>query len=271
MRLRAVARALAVGYRPHQVVAASLPELDRLLSLKTPSPVPRPRGLASQRPRVAAAERVLIDAWIDAALLYDEAALAHGFFEEWNRRGPLAFLTQCAAPFVEEVGRGWEIGELSVSQEHFASERLADFLAEKWRRMNEREEGASMVLTTLPGEAHHLGLQMAAVVAALAEKKVIYLGPDTPCEEIIAAVLKSRADQLGISVSVSYDPKQAGNYLRRIRERLDDSVEVWVGGSGAPEAQAGIIRVGDLVELYEGLTRPRGSSLRPSANDRRDS
>ena len=43
---------------------------------------------------------------------------------------------------------------------------------------DDRAHGPAVVLATLPGEAHAIGLQMAALVIAMSGCRVCYVGPD---------------------------------------------------------------------------------------------
>jgi len=241
-RLRAVARALEAGYRAGRVVGENLEKLETLLHSETP-----PADLQREPSDPGSLD---LSAWFQAAFHYDEAALSHLFYREWDHRGPLAFIKECGVPFMVGIGDRWEAGTLSVAQEHFASERLSDFLAAQWRRLNERNTRGPFVLTSLPGEAHRVGLQMAAVVTALADKRVIYLGPDTPIGDIVSTVERSRADTVVISISSSMGPRQPGRKLTSLRDKLPKKTRLVTGGAGAPEAGPGITRFTNFDAYY---------------------
>lgn len=246
-RLRAIAEALECGYRAGKVVSASLEELGHLLAQpRTGSPTP------AEPPEIFP-RTILLGQWIQAVHHFDDGALTQGFHDEWGRLGPLRFVQGCAAPFLHAVGKGWETGELTVAQEHFASERLGDFLGGQWRRLNERKSGPSAVLTTLPGESHRLGVQMCAAVTALSDFKVIYLGPDTPLEDIARAVSKVRARLLALSVSTSTDPVLAQREIMWIRKRLPLEVELVLGGGGAPANLPDTRRIEDFIDYLDWL------------------
>ncbi len=244
-RLRAIALALASGYRAGKVVTASLEELERLLAKTNPES-------QSESPEAGADAR-LIGEWLDAVSRFDDARLSEGFHSEWGRLGPLNFIRDRAQPFLRDVGLGWEQGALSVGHEHFASERLGDFLGEQWRRLNERKAGPRAVLTTLPGEPHQLGLQMCAVVTTLSAFKVVSLGPDTPIEDIARTVATVDARLLALSVSASTDALAASKGIEKIRKLLAPEVDIALGGRGAPEHLEGTRRIDDFSEYLDWL------------------
>jgi MerR family transcriptional regulator, light-induced transcriptional regulator len=88
-------------------------------------------------------------------------------------------------PLIERVGKGWQSAEISIPKEHFATECIYSFLTNKWRQINSRKEGWNILMATLPGETHNLGLAMFTVVASLSGAKIIYLGLNTSLEDII--------------------------------------------------------------------------------------
>ncbi len=255
-RLRAVASALEKGFRTRKVVNNSLEELESLL--KQTAPVQT--GADASHTDSTTRDTPLILEWITASRHYDESYLTAQFDHEWGLRGPLPFLGELAVPFLREVGQLWEDGELTVSQEHFASEALSDFLGTQWRKLNERNNGASFVLTTLPMEQHRVGIQMCAVVTALAGRRVIYLGKDTPVSDTISAVLRSTAQSLAISISISYPAKEAQKWIQELRQALPEKSGLILGGAGVsnlnPEQiPAGVSTFQSIEDYYLWLNR----------------
>ena len=255
-RLRAVAKALDKGFRTRRVVNSSLEELEALFQ----QPAPGENTHEVNEPVAATNSAPLILEWISAARHFDEVYLTEQFYHEWGLRGPITFLNELATPFLVQVGQQWADGELTISQEHFASERLSDFLGAQWRKINERNGGRQMVLTTLPEEQHRVGLQMGALVTALSGRKVIYLGPNTPVDDTLSAVAKSGAQALGISVSVTYPVKDGRKMIQLFRRKLPEKIVLVVGGAGANalfpnKVPDGIHLFTDMQDYYLWLNR----------------
>lgn len=234
-RLRLVARALAVGHRAAQVVHASSEELEELLGVRPPEPEP------------ATGEG--IDLWMGAVRNLEGETLQRGFRQSLASMGLVPFLEQCAGPFLVRVGHAWSIGEIQTFHEHFASEQLRDFLAAGWRPLVERARGPMVVCATLPGEAHALGLHMAASVLALEGCRMVFVGPDTPIRDLEQGVVQAGARGLFMSVSASARPEEARAGLTELRRRLPESVRMVVGGSGAPDGIPGVRVVTRLAEI----------------------
>jgi MerR family transcriptional regulator, light-induced transcriptional regulator len=173
---------LEAGYRPAKVVPATTKELEELLTDSTVF-----SAIRSGEEKNIVCQKLLIEKLILAIKSYDYQTMDQVYYDEWYRKGPLNFVRHFISPLIDQLGRSWELGELSVSQEHFASEGLNDFLGSMWRQVQQTstKKQGNCVLTTLPGEDHGLGLQMAGVITAITGRENIFLGTNTPYEEII--------------------------------------------------------------------------------------
>jgi methanogenic corrinoid protein MtbC1 len=169
----------------------------------------------------------------------DEGYLNRQFYEQWLDLGSLRFLNERAHPFIHALGEEWQKGSICVADEHFGSEKMGDFLAGIWRRLNEHCEGPTVLLSTLPGDPHRLGQQMVAVVSAMAGLKVVYLGPSTPTEEVVRAADRSQARAVLLSAALGTPAADARGQLLRLRAQLPDEVFLGIGGAGAPAPMAG--------------------------------
>jgi methanogenic corrinoid protein MtbC1 len=155
---------------------------------------------------------------------------------------------------VTRIGDGWSSGELSIGHEHFATNLLNDFLGTVWQRLNERCEGRVCVLATLPGERHVLGLQMCAVVTALAGRQVIYLGADLPVRETIRIANNLRPQALCLSLSPAMPKPEITETLKRLRRDLDSGIGMITGGRGAIDGLTGIERIVEFEQYMQRLT-----------------
>jgi methanogenic corrinoid protein MtbC1 len=175
-----------------------------------------------------------VAAWLQYVRVWDGETLDAAMRTEWGSRGALGFLDDCIAPFVREIGHGWARGDLAVSHEHYATERVRDFLADRWRTHGRDATGRLLMLTTLPGERHALGLHMAAVVCTLAGCRVAFIGPDTPLDAIRAGAEETGCEAVLVSVSAAADHDRVTRQLTALHALLPDSVGLVVGGDGAP-------------------------------------
>lgn len=239
-RLRRVAQALARGHRAGEVVGASEEALAELL---------KGAGHAETEPPPAPPGLIELPELMEAVEAFDSLRLMRILLADWARYSPLDFVDKRVAPLVAEVGSAWEEGRLEVSHEHFLSERVTDLLRSLRLPFEERARGPLVILATLPGEPHGLGVQMAALIVASSGCRVLLLGTEMPTAEIVSLARDSGAAAVAISVSVSTRGARSAAQIRSLREKLPRRVELLVGGGGAPEARAGVQNVQDVRKL----------------------
>ncbi len=174
---------------------------------------------------------------MSAVASFDTTTLRRSFEFDWAHRGPIEFLQDRATPLLAAIGRAWEIGDLDVRHEHVASACLGDFLRSVRAPLDENARGPVVVLATLSGEQHGLGVQMCATVMALAGWRTVIAGVNTPADEIVPLARESRARAVAISVvqPVNHDVVQT---LTSLRESLPEPIALLLGGAGLPASVA---------------------------------
>jgi methanogenic corrinoid protein MtbC1 len=240
-RLRRIAEALARGHRAGEIVPATDGALDRLLSASEPAgPLP-----ATSLPAMNS-----VDGLLDLVAHFDSDRLTAALLADWARMSPVAFVATRIGPLVHAVGERWADGQIEIRHEHFLSERLGDLLRSLRLSFDLRAGGPHVICATLPGESHGLGLQMAALVLAVAGLRVTYLGTETPPKELatLARELPARVVALSISAAARRDVTLA--QLARLRRALPRNVTLLVGGAGAWPSR-GVTVAGDAVALEQ--------------------
>jgi methanogenic corrinoid protein MtbC1 len=163
--------------------------------------------------------------------------------------GPLEFLERRAAPFLAALGEAWVAGTVDVHHEHFGSSTLGDFLRTTRVPLEERATGPIAAFTTLPGELHGLGIEMAALVVAAAGWRPLMLGVNTPLPQIAALTREAPIAAVALSAAAPHR-RRTDHALQGLRRRLARHVSILVGGAGAPAAsRAGIEVFSDLNTL----------------------
>jgi DNA-binding transcriptional MerR regulator/methanogenic corrinoid protein MtbC1 len=114
---------------------------------------------------------------------------AHGVFDEMLAQFSVeAVLREVVVPFLHTQGERWQNGDISLIQEHFASNvirgRLAG-LARGWAS----GAGPRAVLACPPGELHDLALMVFGIVLRGGGWRVVFLGADTPVGQIVPALI----------------------------------------------------------------------------------
>jgi methanogenic corrinoid protein MtbC1 len=241
--LRKVTTLLDQGYRPGDILALPAGELDGLLGLAERK---RP-GASSDVPPAADPP---VDAMLELIERFARVELVGALRTNWARLGPLRFLEECVAALLFEVGKGWEEGRLQIRHEHFASECVSDVLREIREPFDRKAVGPRIAMATLPGDLHEGGLLMAALVVALRGFRVLYLGTDTPVEQIAATIRGGDADIVALSISSTYTRARAETSVDSLRKLLRGRARLWMGGAGAPvKAPKGVERLTTLQSL----------------------
>ena len=255
-RLALIRRALLAGERPGRLLTLRPEQLDDMLA-----------GIARRTPALVrggphAGTPVLdVDEAI-GALRTGAGALRHWLTLGLARTGLASFVVDGIAPLTTAVGEAWAGGRIAVYEEHLYSQvvqavlrsALLPFLAGLETR------GPNILLTTVPGEAHGLGLLMAEALMTLQACRCQSLGPQTPLADIEAAVRAQRIDVVALSFSESLPAAQALAALAELRHRLPADVTIWAGGASAALhglRVAGIRIIAPLADIGEAVAEWR--------------
>ena len=192
------------------------------------------QGLAALAARAAAGEPRDEDDGTAQALLralerWDAPGLQQALGEALIALGGRAFVRRVAVPLLDEVGRRWESGMLSIADEHLVSGLLRNLLGAAVQ-MQARRRGPRLLLATPPGERHELGLVMAALVALDAGCSVYLLGAEVPAADIVSASRRGGIDVVALAASYRGNRAAAVAETRALARRLPPSTELWLGG-----------------------------------------
>ena len=164
-----------------------------------------------------------------------------------------AALSDVILPYLRELGARWEREEVSVAQEHFASNVLRGRLlglARGWGR----GVGPIAMLACLPGEQHELGLIAFGLALRSHGWRIAYFGGNTPLETVEGAAEHLEPRLVALS-AVTSEPIQAS--MAQLRE-LARRYRVALGGAGAADVDAddlGVLTLpGDAVAEAERVT-----------------
>ena len=252
-RLRRISEALSRGHRPGQVVPLAEARLQSLLDETGARSAVLPRGEGRPGFRAVPPPGSLLP----LVRRHDAPSLIAALLAEAASLGPVEFVRQRAAPMIDEIGDAWSRGDIGIHHEHFFSERLSDVLRSVRLPYERTATGPRITFATLAGETHALGLQMAALVAAVAGLEPHLLGPDAPVPEIAAAVKTRRSAALGVSVSISTAGPWSRDQLATLRRAVSPAVPILVGGRGARRSHppGGTIILDDLPGFYDWARR----------------
>lgn len=256
-RLKLLGDAVKAGHRISIIAKRSNLEIKALL------PEPSKHELST-----------ILDAMLNAVRHLKRAELERLLTREALALGPFDFCCLVIGPLLHRIGEAWSDSELCIAEEHVATATIKGVLMPLFRFGHERVNGDMMLFSTLPEERHEIGALMSAVCAQDAGARVLYLGPDLPVAELIAATRRSAARVVGLSAVMPPTAARLAD-LAELRRTLSRTIEIWIGGRGwsGVEVPSGVRQVATLDELRQRVLRQHETALprrgkRPGASER---
>ncbi|HUA07479.1 MAG TPA: B12-binding domain-containing protein [Solirubrobacteraceae bacterium] len=162
------------------------------------------------------------------------------------------------APALWQIGALWERGEITVADEHLATEISMRVLAlqREATRVAETRRARRVMLATPEGERHVVALRMAGNLLSGAGYWTVMLGPDVPAEALAASVLRHQPDVICLSVTMPAVSVQMMDSIFLVQAACP-AAQFVVGGRGltsVTRSQSGVgicERVSEVVEAVD--------------------
>jgi DNA-binding transcriptional MerR regulator len=142
-------------------------------------------------------------------------------------------LREVIIPYLHDLGLRWEEGEVSVAEEHFASNVIKGrltALAHGWGNGS----GPQAVLACPPHELHDLALIASGIVLARHGWRIHFLGADTPISEVIDLTLKKAPQVVLLAATI---PERFEAIAAELSQ-LASMASLAIAGAGASSALA---------------------------------
>jgi methanogenic corrinoid protein MtbC1 len=139
-------------------------------------------------------------------------------------------------PVLYEVGRLWQVQQITVAQEHYVTAATQQILAQLYlpvarevKRANRR--GRTLVAACAGYELHEVGIRMVADFFEMDGWDTYYTGANTPVESIVKMVADERASAVALSLTMCYHIPHLHRLILSLRDdRETASVKILVGG-----------------------------------------
>ena len=249
-KLRAIKRLMDTGLRPGKLIRQSLDELNALSEQR----------VHSRRDAAAPALERDVFSLLKA---HDVAGLRAALAQLLMRQGVQRFVLETVAPLNRAVGEAWMRGELQVFEEHLYTEQLLIALRGAISAFPRQSGTPRILLTTVPGEQHALGLLMVDALLSLEGAMCISLGTQTPFEDIRRAALAHKVHIVALSFSMAFPLRQIGDALGALRRQLAPTVALWAGGESTRRMRKslpGVRLIPDIGDVLEALKSWRAES-----------
>jgi DNA-binding transcriptional MerR regulator len=136
------------------------------------------------------------------AIVRFDGGRAHQLLDELFAEFTLnAVLRDVLLPCLQQIGDGWADGDVTVAEEHFASQLIRDRLlglARAW----DQGRGPRALLACPAGERHDIGLICFGLVLSRSGWRITFLGPDTPVTALAEAVAAVSPDLIVLAASL---------------------------------------------------------------------
>lgn len=154
-------------------------------------------------------------------------------------------LIEVLEPAQKEIGRLWQIGEITVAQEHYCTAITQLVMTDLYPFLfTGADSGRRLVAVQAPGSLHEVGLRMVADLLEHEGWDTTYLGAVPGPGPVIEALVERRAHVLAISASMPAHVRAVAALIAAVRNDPRTShVKVVVGGRPflvAPNLAAGV-------------------------------
>lgn len=131
-----------------------------------------------------------------------------------------------------EIGRLWQINQISVAQEHYCSAATQLIMSQLYPYVFGAEKTrGTLVATCVSGDLHEIGVRMVSDFFEMDGWNTHYLGANVPAASVVQTLLEQQATVLAISATISYHVAAVETLIAAVRRSPECSaVKILVGG-----------------------------------------
>ena len=135
-------------------------------------------------------------------------------------------------PVQQEIGRLWQLNQISVAQEHFCTAATQHIMTQLYARVfaGEHTKGRAVAMC-VGGELHEVGLRIVTDLLELEGWQTWYLGASVPPAAAVQLCVERQADALLVSATLPPHLPAVAEVIRLFRARPElEGAKVIVGG-----------------------------------------
>ena len=131
-----------------------------------------------------------------------------------------------------EIGRLWQINQVSVAQEHFCTAATQFIMSQLYPHIfTTARKNRVLVATCIGGDLHEIGVRMVADFFEMDGWDTYYLGANTPNPSVLQALAERKADVLAISATMMFHVRAVKELIAAVRSNDDfENIKIAVGG-----------------------------------------
>lgn len=126
-------------------------------------------------------------------------------------------------PFMSKIGVLWQTGAINPAQEHFISNLIRQKLIVAIDGQISHEGGKKFLLFLPEGELHEVSILFASYLIKSKGHKVIYLGQNTPKDDLISVYKLHEPEFLFTVITSSPSAEYAQEYLNALSKQFENA------------------------------------------------
>lgn len=139
--------------------------------------------------------------------------------------------TRVLLPAEREIGQLWHVGDVTIGEEHLVTETTRELMSLiAYLHAPPPDPGKKVLLASVAGDPHDIGLRAAAGLFRLAGWHAVFLGANVPDEEVARSARLFGVELIVLTATLTTQLNALGAAIRRIRQELP-RCRILVGGS----------------------------------------
>ncbi|MBB6453797.1 DNA-binding transcriptional MerR regulator [Salirhabdus euzebyi] len=134
-------------------------------------------------------------------------------------------------PVLHKIGYQWELGNVTVSQEHFSSQLILQRFNHYFRILPVKSHLPKFLAFCPEGESHQIGLMLFSLFIRAKGSEVIFLGPNTPLDSLLTIIDKQQIDVVAISITDPAHVEQIEEWVQSCKRKFS-TTKIVLGGQG---------------------------------------
>ncbi|WP_240417729.1 MerR family transcriptional regulator [Paenibacillus periandrae] len=134
-------------------------------------------------------------------------------------------------PVLYRMGEEWERGDITAAQEHFSTQLIMQRFTQFFRILPIYSYLPKVIALCPEGEHHHMGLMLFSLFMRKKGMEVIYLGPNTPLNDLYQLIEMKQISVVAVSVTDPELLETLENWIEECQEQYPELIFV-LGGTG---------------------------------------
>ncbi len=226
-------RATTVGRRIGEIASLSIRQLRKMVDTDETAAVTQlPVANTQQRPNTGSVMEYF-DECVDAIARFHNGDLHRSLSDATKSLGILFLLEDLLRPLIAHIKEECRRGVLRDAHYSLALHTLRSYLSSLLMSEPYVDVDYKIVCASPTGQVHDLATLRIAVAAKAYGWQVIFLGINNAVEEIVHTQEQTNAQLVAIGITRPTDDPLLANQLRRLRNELNENIEIAITGNGA--------------------------------------